>query len=73
MTLTNLGNHQLKKSKNCNSYIYIFHSMVSTHKCYEKNAFSNYDIIFSIGEYQKNELKKAENKYNLPKKKIFNV
>ena len=53
MTLSNLGNHQLKKSKKCRYYIYIFHSMVSTHKCYEKDAFSNYDIIFTLAIIKK--------------------
>ena len=46
MTLTDLGNYHLKKSKNCKYYIYIFHSLVSTHLCYEKESFKNYDIIF---------------------------
>ena len=73
LTLTNLGNHHLKKSKNCKCYIYIFHSLVSTHKCYEKNAFINYDAVFTVGNYQNNELKKTEEIYRLPQKKIFNV
>ena len=73
MTLSNLGNHHLKKSKKCRYYIYIFHSMVSTHKCYEETAFSNYDIVFTLGDYQKKELKKLEELHNFPEKKIFNV
>ena len=32
MTLTDLGNHEIKKSKNCKNYLYIFHSLVSTKK-----------------------------------------
>ena len=73
MTLTDLGNHHLKKSKNCNNYIYIFHSAVSTHLTYEKESFKNYDIIFANGEYQRQELIKAEEIYKFPKKKIFNI
>ena len=60
MTLTDLNNHELKKSKNCKTYAYIFHSLVSAHKTYNKNAFNNYDIIFVNGEYQKKELIKLE-------------
>ena len=71
LTLTNLNYHQLKKSKKCENYIYIFHSLVSTHKCYEKNSFEAYDIIFSNGPYQTRELKKAEEIYNFKQKKIF--
>ena len=73
MTLTDLGNYHIKKSKNCKNYIYIFHSPVSTHLTYRKDAFKNYDIIFSNGEYQKQELLKAEKIYNFPAKKIFNI
>ena len=71
MTLTDLGNHEIKKSKNCKYYAYIFHSLVSTHKGYNKKSFDNYDIIFANGEYQKKELEKAEKIYRLKKKKIF--
>ena len=71
MTLTDLGNHEIKKSKNCKYYAYIFHSLVSTHKGYNKKSFDNYDIIFANGEYQKKELEKAEEIYRLKKKKIF--
>ena len=73
LTLTNLNYHQLKKSKNCKNYIYIFHSLVSTHKCYEKTSFEAYDIIFSNGPYQTRELKKAEKIFNFKEKKIFDT
>lgn len=73
MTLTDLGNYHLKKSKKCKKYIYIFHSLVSTHLTYRKESFKNYDIIFSNGEYQEKELIKAEKIYNFPKKEIFNT
>ena len=45
MTLTDLGNHEIKRSKNCKSYVYLFHSLVSTHKGYTHKAFENYDVI----------------------------
>lgn len=72
MTLTDLGYH-LEKSKFCNCYVYFFHAMASTHKIYSQTAFRNYDIIFSNGEYQKNELILAEKKFNFPKKEIINT
>ena len=69
MTLTDLGNHHIKRSSKCKNYAYIFHSLVSTHKGYNKKSFNNYDLIFANGEYQKKELEKAEKLYNLKKKK----
>ena len=73
MTLTDLDNHEIKKSKFCKNYVYIFHSLASTHKCYTKEAFKNYDIILSNGDYQKKELEIAEKIFNFKKKKIFNT
>lgn len=72
MTLPDLGNH-VSKSKNCDFYVYFYHALGSTHKIYTKEAFKNYDIIFTNGEYQTKELKKAEIEYNFPKKEIVNM
>jgi len=73
MTLTDLGNHEIKRSKNCKNYVYLFHSLVSTHKSYTHRAFENYDVILSNGEYQKRELEICEKLFNFKKKKIFNT
>ncbi len=70
LTLTDLGNNY-QISKNCLKYIYFFHSLASTHKIYKKEAFKNYDIIFCNNEYQKKELKLAEQKFCFPPKKII--
>jgi len=70
MTMTDIGNH-LKKSFFCDNYVYFFHCMHSTHKIYTPKAFDNYDIIFCIGSFQTNEIRKNENVNNLPKKKII--
>ena len=72
LTLTDIGNH-LPKSKNCNNYIYFFHALQSTHIIYTKEAFKNYNTIFSNGIYQEEELEKAEKIFNFPKKKIINT
>ena len=73
MTLTDLGNHEIKRSPNCKNYVYVFHSLVSTHKCYTHKAFKNYDIILSNGSYQQKELELSENLFNFNKKKIINT
>ena len=73
MTLTDLDIHEIKKSKNCKNYVYIFHALVSTHKCYTHTAFNNFDVILSNGEYQKRELRYCEKLFNFKEKKIFNT
>ena len=70
MTMTDIGNN-LNKSNFCNNYIYFFHCMHSTHKMYTEKAFDNYNIIFTIGSFQTNEIIKNENINSLSKKKIF--
>jgi hypothetical protein len=70
MTMTDLGNN-LNKSLFCKNYVYFFHCMHSTHKIYTPKAFDNYDIIFAIGEFQSEEIKKNEALNNLPPKKIY--
>ena len=68
MTLTDLDNHEIKKSKNCKNYLYLFHSLCSTFKSYTKNAFDNYDIILANGSHQVKEIRKNEKLFNLKKK-----
>ena len=72
MTLTDLGNH-LHKSKNCKNFIYFFHSLSSTFTRYTKEALKNYDLMFTIGEYQINELTECEKIFGFPKKKYLNT
>jgi len=71
LTLTDLDNLYLKKSKLCEKYIYLFHSGISTHRGYTKKAFWNYDIILCNGNYQLEELTEMEKIYNLRKKKLL--
>ena len=62
-TTTDLGNNILSKTKKVKNYIYYFHSPVSTTKVYTAKAFDNYDTILCIGEFQKNEIRKREERY----------
>lgn len=57
MTMPDLNNFEIKKSKNVENYIYLFHSLVSTHMVYRKNAFDFYDKILCITQNQYEELK----------------
>jgi len=71
LTLTDLGNHTIKKTKNIDNYIYYFHSPVSTIKQYMGDAFDNYDIILCNGDYQVNEIQKREFLKKNKKKKLI--
>ena len=71
LTMTNLNNSYLLKSKFCKEYLYIFHSMSSAHGIYEKDALKHYDTVCCNGEYHLNEIIKLENLYGFKKKKLL--
>ena len=71
LTLTDLGNHFIKKTKNINKYIYYFHSPISTTKSYTPKAFDNYDTILCNANFQIEEIKTRENLKNLNKKDLI--
>ena len=70
MTLTDLGSARLRKSPNVQNYLYIFHSITSTHMCYTAEAFDDYDTIFCVGPHQGTEIRKRENLCNLRQKRL---
>ena len=69
MTMPDLGNFHIKKSKYCKNYIYLFHSPVSTNMIYRNKAFINYDTILCVGEHHYIELNDYKDKFNLKTKK----
>jgi hypothetical protein len=71
LTLTDLDNHVVKKTKNVDRYIYYFHGAVSTTKVYTATAFDNYDIILCNGDYHLNEIRKRESIKKIKKKKLI--
>ena len=71
LTLTDLGNHFIKKTKKVNKYIYYFHSPISTTKSYTPKAFDNYDIILCNGNFQIEEIRARENLKKLNKKELI--
>ena len=73
LTLTDLDNHFIKKTKNIKKYIYYFHAPVSTFKNYTETAFDNYDIILCNGKFHVQEIRKREELKNLPAKKLINI
>ncbi len=71
MTMTDLGKGQLKKSPHVENYVYIFHSITSTHMCYLADAFDNYDTICCVGPHHQKEIRKRESLFNLKKKHLI--
>ena len=68
MTLPDLENLYLKRSINPVHYVYMFHSMLSTHMGYREGAFDHYDSILCAGPHQIAEIRKTEELYGLPAK-----
>jgi len=71
MTMTDLNQFHIKRSINQVHYVYIFHSLVSTHMLYLKGAFDFYDSILCPGQYIIDEIKKYEQLHKLPAKKLI--
>ena len=70
LTLTDLGNHSIKKTKNIDKYVYYNHSGSSTFRGYTEGSFDNYDIILCNGQYQIDEIRFREKKKNILKKDL---
>ena len=72
MTMPDLETFHIKRSKIYPvHYLYIFHSMISTHLAYRKEAFDHFDSIFCVGNYQIEEIRSAEIIYGLKPKNLI--
>lgn len=71
LTVTDLGNHYIKKTKNIDKYIFYFHSTVSTTKTFTSTAFDNYDLIMCNGKFHIDEIRSRESIKKLKKKKLI--
>jgi len=71
MTLTDLNRYHLKRSLHPVHYVYVFHSLVSTHMMYRLGAFDHYDSILCTGPHHIRELREHEKKYQLPAKTLI--
>ena len=71
MTMPDLGNYHIKRSKVFPvHYVYVFHTITSTHMVFQKNAFDQFDSMFCVGPYQIQELRATEQLYNLKQKNL---
>lgn len=73
MTMTDLENYHYKRSymRKDIEYVYMFHYPLSTHLVVHTGALNHYDTILCVGEFQFEEIRKTEQVYHLPEKKLI--
>ncbi len=71
LTVMDLNNLNLKRSINPVHYLYVFHSMGSTHMVDHADSFDAYDTLFCAGPHQVAEIRRREQLEGLPAKQIF--
>ncbi|MDZ4731273.1 MAG: CDP-glycerol glycerophosphotransferase family protein [Xanthomonadales bacterium] len=71
LTMMDLNNLQLKRSVHPVHYVYLFHSMGSTHMVDHANSFDHYDSLFCTGPHQVKEIRRREELQGLPAKHLF--
>jgi len=71
LTMMDLQNLQLKRSLHPVHYLYLFHSMGSTHMVDHENSFDHYDTLFCTGPHQVREIRRREELKGLPPKQLF--
>lgn len=71
LTMMDLQNLQLKRSLKPVHYVYLFHSMGSTHMVDNADSFDHYDTLFCAGPHQVREIRRREELAGLPEKEIF--
>jgi len=72
MDMPDLQTFHIKRSKvHPVHYVYIFHSMFSTHSYLRKGALDNYDTIFCVGKHHEKEIRATEERYGLKDKKLI--
>ena len=71
LTMMDLQNLNLKRSTHPVHYVYLFHSMGSTHMVDNENSFDHYESLFCAGPQQIEEIRKREQLKGLPAKHLF--
>ena len=73
-TVPQLGIPMLPRSRRAKeigtNYVYVFHSMMSTHMIYEPDGFDHYDTVCCVGPYMIDEIRRREQEYGLAPKEL---
>ena len=71
LTMLDLQNFHLKRSVHPVRYVYVFHSMGSTHMVDHENSYDHYDDLFCTGPHHVAEIRRREQLKSLPPKHLF--
>ena len=71
LTMMDLNNYELKRSIHAVHYVYLFHSLTSTHMVDNSNSFDHYDSLLCAGPHQEREIRAREQMYSLKKKNLI--
>jgi len=71
MTMPDLHSLFIKRSRRPVHYLYIFHSLVSTHMVYRQSAFDHYDSILTVGPHQVREIRRREEHGGIRRKDLI--
>lgn len=69
--MLDLHNLHLKRSLHPVHYVYMFHSLISTHMADRANSFDHYDTILCAGPHQMAEIRAREALHGLPAKQLL--
>ena len=71
MTMPDLETFHIKRSINPVHYVYVHHSLVSTHMAYRPGAFDHFDTVFCAGPHHEEEIRRQEELSGLREKDLF--
>ena len=71
MTMPDLQSFHIKRSPCPVHYVYLHHSIVSTHMIYRAQAFDHFDSILCVGPHHVEETRAREQALGLPAKKLI--
>lgn len=69
-TIPDLDRFHVKRSFHPVHYLYLFHSINSTHMVYRPHAFDAYDTVFCVGPHHMDEIRRSEEVYQLKPKTL---
>ena len=70
MTMPDLAQYQIKRSRYEVHYVYVQHSLVSLHMIYRPGAFDHFDTVFCSGPHHVQEVRAIEASSGLPAKNV---
>jgi len=71
MTVPDLHTREIKRSRASVHYVYVFHSLVSTHMAYREHAFDHFDTLLCCGPHHVAETRATEVEYGLEPKRLI--